>query len=141
MLFGLTTAVANATVEPLYIAFYFNMHSINQAITDKQCEEIFNMPNQYTIVNDNVIYKENPNYTLSNYHRTNVTYLSQTQYLFTGSATITFNLDGKLQTSRQESAAVLSIPEQKIQGSVIIDGYCKGNWIGTNQNSNQWPPA
>ena len=54
---------------------------------------------------------------------------------------INFSLNGKTHSTREDVAFVLTIPDQKIQGSFIVDGYCKGNMIGVNQNSNQWPPV
>lgn len=138
---GLTSVTTQAAItEPLYAAFYFNLHSISKSVTDKQCDDLFRIPRQYTIVNDKVIYKDNANYTISDYQRTNVTYLNKMQYLFTGTSTINFSLKGKTHSTREDIAFVLTIPDQKIQGSFIVDGYCKGNLIGVNQNSNQWPP-
>lgn len=137
---SLTTHAA-ATTEPLYLAFYFNLHSISKSVTDKQCDDLFRMPRQYTIVNDKVIYKDNANYIISDYQRTNVTYLNKIQYLFTGTSTISFPLNGKTHSTKEDVAFVLTIPDQKIQGSFIIDGYCKGNMIGVKQNNNQWPPV
>ena len=138
---GLSSATASATTELLYVNFYFNLRSISNVITDKQCEDLFKISRQYTIVNDKVFYKPHPDYTISNYKRTNVTYLNKTRYLFTGVSTITFTLDGKTQTAKEDVAFVLTVPDQRIQGSFILDGYCKGNLIGVNQNDNLWPQA
>ena len=138
----LTSVTTHAAItEPLYAVFYFNIHSISQSVTDKQCEDLYRMPRQYTIVNDKVIYKDNANYIISDYHRTNVTYLNKIQYLFTGTSTINFSLNGKTHSTREDMAFVLTIPDQKTQGSFIVDGYCKGNLIGLIQNNNQWPPV
>lgn len=139
---GLTSFMAHAkTTEPQYVIFHFNLHAISNLMTDQQCQDLLSLPRQYTIVEDKVIYKENANYTISDYQRTNVTYLNDTQYLFTGTSTIHFSLHGKTQTARETVAFVLTIPDQKIQGSFIVEGYCKGNILGLNQNNNQWPPA
>ena len=139
---GLISVESNAaTTEPLYVSFYFNLHSISKLVTDKQCEELFKMPRHYTIVNDKVVYKNHADYIISDYQRTNVTYLSKVQYLFTGASTISFSLNGKPHSTREDVSFVLTIPDQKIQGSFIVDGYCKGNIIGVNENSNHWPPV
>lgn len=139
---GLTSISASATTttDPLYIMFYFNTRSISDSITDKQCEDIFKISSQYTIINDVVVYKQHEGYKTLNYQRTNVTYLNKDQYLFTGSSNIEFSIDGKTHSAKQASAFVLTISDQKVQGSFILDGYCTGNLLGTNQNSNQWPP-
>ncbi len=138
---GLISTIASATTEPLYVTFYFNLHSISNAATDKQCEDLFKIPRQYTIIKDKVVYKDHPSYTVLNYKRTNVSLLSTTQYLFTGISTINFTLNGKTHSAREDISFVLTIPDQRIQGSFIIDGYCKGNLIGVNSNANQWPPV
>ncbi len=140
ILLGLTTMAASASDKSHYATFSYNVHSINKAMTDKQCAELSSIARYQTIVDDKVIFEKNPNYTLSEYQRTNVTYLSKDRYLFTGYTHLTFVLDGKKQTARDEVAFVLSIPEQKIQGSFILVGYCKGNLLGVDETLNQWPP-
>lgn len=137
---GLMSTFTMAANEPSYIEFHYNIHSINPSITDAQCESLLKEPRRYTITNDQVTYLDNPNYTVSNYQRTGVTYLSKTQYLFTGISTFHFKFNDKAVTAKETAAFVLMIPEQRIQGSFIIEGYCQGNLIGLNQNSNQWPP-
>ncbi len=141
ILLGLTTMVANASDEPHYVTFSYNVHSINKAITDKQCAELYTIPRHYTIVKDKPIYEINPNYTVSDYQRTNVTYFSKDSYLFTGTTHLIFVIDGKKQTAKEEEVFLLSIPEQKIQGSFLLVGYCKGNNLGMDETVNQWPPA
>jgi len=63
----LTCTVANAADDWQYMMFFYNLRSINQAITDQQCADLYKVPREYNIVNDNVIYKKNDNYTLTNY--------------------------------------------------------------------------
>lgn len=136
----LISPITFAITESLYVSFYFNMHSISDSITDKQCEELFKIPRQYTIVKDKVVYKDHPSYKILDYKRTNVSFLNNTQYLFTGVSTIKFTLNDKTHTARENVSFVLTIPNQQIQGSFIVDGYCKGNLIGVNSSANQWPP-
>lgn len=137
--FCLMASLSFAQTNKRYVIFEYNFHSITPLMTNKQCEEHFKSPLFYQIENDHVIYEQNPGFTVSDYQRTNVTHLDKDTFLFTGKSTYTFDLNGKKQVAKEESAFVLKIKEQVIRGSFIIEGFCKGNLIGVEESVHQWP--
>jgi hypothetical protein len=141
ILIFLSYANVFADSAPQYVLFRYNIHSINKAITDKQCQVLLNAPSYYDIINDKVVYKNSDsNVILSNYIRTNVAYIDKQHFLFNGSAQIAFSMLGKSRIAKQDISFVLNTMEQQVRGNFIIPGYCKGNIIGVDQNNNYWSP-
>ena len=136
---ALTTFAASST--PQYVQFYFNVHSISSSMTDADCQSIFSTPLYYDIKDGQSIYQMNTHYIMSDYQGSNVTHLDDSNYLFTGTSKMNFELNGKKYSAQENSAFLLSLAEKKIKGGFILEGYCKGNLIGFDQSVNQWPIA
>ncbi len=101
-----------------FVAFHYNISSTNPAITDKQCQDLYNESERYSIDNDKVIYQANSHYDKSDYQRTNIALLNDDSYLFTGFSTVAFSVNGKKFSTKENDAFTLTISEEKNSGDL-----------------------
>ena len=118
----------------------YNIQSVGDAMTDKQCKQQLNHKLEYQIVNDKPVYMTKDSSVVSRqYQRLTTTYISQQQRLFTGVYQVKKkDQDNVVKQYSAQIAFLLNTDTQSIRGSMYIAGACKANLIGLQENLNDW---
>ncbi|AHE65603.1 hypothetical protein [Legionella oakridgensis] len=121
-----------------FVSHSYNIESINQNISDKECQELYSEPIYYTIQNDKPIYELNHKIKIINYQRLQTTFLNDNQRLFLGRQTVSFTLKGKTHQVENILYFILDRRSHTTQGGWYSPGFCKGNLIGMELGLNEW---
>ena len=118
----------------------YNIHSIDDTVTDQQCRQVLDRKIKYTIKDNQSLYKNNdPSIDSEEYTRQTTTYISQSQRLFTG----VYQFDKKESDNTKKQYAVqvaflLNLKTKSIRGSMYLPGLCRANFIGLQENLDFW---
>ena len=148
ILFGLITCLwfpvmADQGHEQKSDSFFivtYNIHSIDDTVTDQQCRQVLDRKIKYTIKDNQSLYKNNdPSIDSEEYTRQTTTYISQSQRLFTG----VYQFDKKESDNTKKQYAVqvaflLNLKTKSIRGSLYLPGLCRANFIGLQENLDYW---
>jgi hypothetical protein len=114
-----------------YTLMHYNIQSIAANITDKDCQDLLNVPLYYTVENEHLNYKDvSPDYKIENYHVLNQSFIDRRQNLFSGLFDVRFELQGKQYNHQEEVSYVLNRDDQRFKGNFILPGLCKGDLTG-----------
>lgn len=118
----------------------YNIQSVSDAMTDKQCKQQLNHKIEYQIVNDKPVFITQDSSVISrHYQRLTTTYISQQQRLFTGVYQVKKkDQDNAVKQYAVQVAFLLNTDTQSIRGSWYIPGACKANLIGLQEHLNDW---
>lgn len=122
-----------------YVIFNYNIASDGNKLSDKECKRIFSEPVFYDHTNDKPQYAKNKRFNIRSYQRTNVTFLSDTQRLFSGISQVSIMGQNNNNPLKEYSSFLLDMPAHHIVGHWRIPNYCRGNLMGTEQDTNHWP--
>ena len=132
-------AESDQQADSFFLVLY-NIQSVGDAMTDKQCQQQLDHKLEYQIVNDKPVFKANDSSIKSQqYQRLTTTYISQQQRLFTGVYQVKKkDQDNAVKQYAVQVAFLLNTDTQSIRGSWYIPGACKANLIGLQEGLDHW---
>jgi len=118
-------------LNPNFILFHYAVESISPTISNKECQELYKTPYEYTFLEspDLQFNSVNP-VKLTNFKLLNKALISKNEYLLSLHFNADFILHAEPKQNSETMDYLMDMHSRNFKGSFILHDFCKGQILG-----------